>query len=87
MRIAENFKPKANQRYALQVGTGADVGKARIEPITAGGVTPSIVKGGVTFRFGYVPMLGSDAAEKEFIEARATKTGFEIDLPPWFKAD
>jgi len=32
-------------------------------------------------------MLGVDAAEKEYIEARAIKDGYEIDLPAWFKAD
>lgn len=79
-------KLKANATFALKVGTGADKGKARILPAPEG-VTARLLKGGITFRFGYLPMLGTDQAEREFVEARSIDGGFEIDLPAWFKAE
>lgn len=86
LTICKDFKFGDKQRFALQVGDGADKGKGRIV-LAPVGVPARILKGGAVFRFGYVPMLGEDAAEKEFVEAQPIKDGFEIVLPPWFKAD
>ena len=81
-----DFKAKKDQPFTLSVGTGTDAGKARISPAVKG-VVPTHFLHGLVFRFGYVPMLGTDAAEKEFVAVKAIgKDGFEIDLPPWFKA-
>lgn len=85
--VMNGFKPKANDLYALMAGTGADKGRARIVATKAGGVAPRILKGGAVFRFGFCPMLGSDAAEKEFVAVKSIDGGFEIELPAWFKAD
>jgi hypothetical protein len=83
--IAGNFKPKASQLFALQIGDGSDQGKARI--VEAGeGVSPRMLRGGAAFRFGYVPVLGQNAAEKEYVAAKAIKGGFELTLPKWFVA-
>lgn len=82
--ILGTFKPKKDALYEFHVGTGKDVGKARI---VAGkdGVAPSIMKYFVAFRFGFVPTLGEDIADKEFVDSRPVDGGFEIDLPAWFK--
>lgn len=76
--------------WSFMVGTGTDAGKARIMPSATGVHGRMLKAGAMAFRFGYVPMLGKDAAEKEFVEVRAVMSdkgqGFEIDLPPWFKA-
>lgn len=84
--VLTGFKPKESQLFTLQVGSGADAGKARIVPATEG-VKAMVRRGGATFRFGYVPMLGDDQAEKEFVAVKATKDGFEIVLPAWFKPE
>ena len=81
---------KPGQLFTLQLGTGDDAGKGRIVPTTSGGVQCKLLKGGAVFRFGFVPMLGTDAAEKEFVAVRQlpkSTGGFEVDLPAWFKAD
>lgn len=75
-----------NDCFRLQLGTGGDKGKARLVRIK-GGTPVCIQRGGVTLRFGFVPMLGNSAAEKEEIEIRPIDLGFEFDLPAWFKAD
>lgn len=82
--ILGNFKPNKDKLYELHVGTGKDAGKARIIPGGAG-VAPSTLKYCVVFRFGFVPMLGDEIADKEFINGRAIDGGYEIDLPAWFK--
>lgn len=46
---------------------------------------PNMLKNAVAFRFGYVPMLGDEIADKEFVDGFAIDGGFEICLPPWFK--
>lgn len=84
--VMGDFKAKKEQPFALSIGKGADAGKARISPATDG-VAAKHLKGGLVFRFGYVPMLGSDAAEKEFVPVKYTGGNFELDLPAWFKAD
>ncbi|MBN8965845.1 MAG: hypothetical protein J0H89_10810 [Rhizobiales bacterium] len=80
------FKAKKEQTFIIAVGAGVDAGKARILPDTSDGVLAKHLKGGLVFRFGYVPMLGEDSAEKEFVPVKALgKDGFEITLPAWFK--
>ena len=87
--VAEGFTPKKDSTYELQRGTGADAGKARIAPATNGsGRTLAPVKGGYVIRFGYVPYLGTSAAETDYVNARVVDGhAIEIDLPPWFKPD
>ncbi len=84
--IDEALGLKPSQFFVLTVGSGSDSGKARLIPADGLGVAVQIgVRGGATFRFGYVPYLGDDAAEKEFIGVRIHNDGFELDLPAWFK--
>lgn len=78
------FKPHKDKLYEFHVGTGKDAGKARIV-LGVNGVTPSVLKHFIAFRFGYVPMLGDEIADKEFVNGRAIDGGYEIDLPAWFK--
>ncbi len=75
--------------YEFHIGTGTDKGKARILKTNPGsvGVRATILKGGMVLRFGYVPMLGSSAAEKDMVEVKTIDDGFEITLPSWFKGD
>jgi hypothetical protein len=74
-------------RYILMVGDGDDVGKARLMKSSNGeGSKVQVFAGSVSLRFGFVPMLGHDAAEKEDIDVRQVPGGFEIDLPSWFSA-
>lgn len=82
-----SFKAKDGATFALLLGEGKDAGKARIQPTTAGGVAVRMLKGGAVFHFGFVPMLGDDQAEKEFVDVKSVDNGFEIALPAWFKAD
>ncbi len=82
-----DFKAKKEQAFSLSLGIGDDAGKARILATAHGGVLATHLKGGIVFRFGYVPMLGQDAAEKEFVAVKSIGDGFEIDLPAWFKSD
>lgn len=84
--ISGDFKPKATQLFNMLIGHGADAGKARILPATDG-VKPTLLKGGAIFRFGFVPMLGQDAAEKDFVAVKTHGAGFELELPAWFKSD
>lgn len=83
-----SFKYDGKQVFQILIGNGEDVGKARIQPATGTGAAARALKGGLVFRFGYVPMLGDDSAEKEFVSVKAlTNNAFEIVLPAWFKAD
>lgn len=84
--VCADFKAKKDETFTLSLGSGADAGKARIAPTTQGGVLAKHLKGGLVFRFGYVPMLGDDSADKEFIAVKAIgKDTFELTLPAWFK--
>lgn len=87
--IVGDKKPEPSQAFALQLGSGKDAGRLRIVPVSGGGVRARSIRSGLTFFFGHIPLLGADAAEKEFVEARALPDGkgFELDLPAWFKAD
>jgi hypothetical protein len=76
---------KKGDHFVLMIGDGEDVGKARLIKSTNGeGSRVAIFSGAVSLRFGYVPMLGHDAADKEDIDVRQCEGGFEIDLPRWF---
>lgn len=68
------------------VGTGSDAGKARVRPSkSAKAVKPTEFKNAFTWRFGYVPRLGTDAAAGDRVLVRKINDDeFEIDLPPWF---
>lgn len=77
-----------NVKFEFLIGSGPDAGKARIVKGATAGVDPiKMNHGGLVFVFGYVPMLGDDAAEVERVPVKAVKDGFEIELPPWFKPD
>jgi hypothetical protein len=84
--MASGFKPKGNQTFGFFVGSGADAGKAAIRP-HADGVTASGFKNGFVLRFGFVPALGYDAADKEFVKFQATTDSLSIALPAWFKVE
>lgn len=75
--------------WTFQVGTGVDAGIARIVPADVGVHARILAGGAMAFRFGYVPILGKDGAEKEDISVRSIVTekgaGFEFTLPAWFK--
>jgi hypothetical protein len=77
--------------WMLQLGTGDDAGKARIVGVAKGGKHASKARDSLhamTVDFGYVPMLGEDAAAKEYTAIRKISDDeFEIDLPIWFKSD
>jgi len=74
-------------RYVLMIGDGDDAGKARVMKSSNGeGSKVQVFSGCISLRFGYVPMLGHDAAEKEDVDVRQVPGGFEIDLPSWFSA-
>lgn len=85
--LAGGFTVAVTDRFAINLGTGCDAGKVHIVRSSTGGGTAKEFKGAVTFRFGFIPMLGSDAAEKEFVISKPIRDGFEITLPPWFKSD
>lgn len=86
-QLADGFKPKDDSLFELQVGTGPDRGKARIVPSKDGAPVSDLMHCW-KFRFGYVPLLGSDGrAEKTFVDLKKIgKDTFEIVLPEWFSA-
>lgn len=85
--FTEGMTIQKGDRYILMVGDGDDAGKARlVKSANHEGTKVQIFSGCVTLRFGYVPMLGHDAADKEDIDVRQVPEGFEIDLPEWFRA-
>lgn len=87
VRLVNGFKHGPDDRFQLHLGSGNDQGKARIvrSPV---GVKVKPFKHHLIFRFGYVPMLGTDQAAKEDIEVKFLPPhSFEIKLPPWFKSD
>lgn len=71
--------------YVFMIGTGTDRGVARIVENRDGTKGRVVRGGGLAFRFGHVPRLGTDAAAKEFVAVKAIDRGFEIALPEWFK--
>ena len=77
--------------FVLQLGKGADKGRARIVGQNVKNkfsVEPTCMKHTQVFNFGFVPMLGDDAAAQEHIAVRKISDDeFEIDLPPWFKTE
>lgn len=79
------------KHFMLQFGTGKDAGKARISGQNAANkhtVERKDLLHASTFNFGYVPMLGDGAAQKEHVPVRKISDDeFEIDLPPWFKPE
>lgn len=83
--MISGFKPKKDELYEFHVGTGKDAGKARIVP-GKNGISACMLKNAVAFRFGYVPMLGDEIADKEFVDGSAIEGGFELVLPAWFKS-
>lgn len=76
--------------WTFQVGTGQDIGIARIVPADVGVEARPLKAGGLSFHFGYVPVLGKDQAEKETMMVANIVTengnGFQFKLPEWFKA-
>lgn len=79
-------KGKVAERYGLSFGSGKDAGRLRIVP-DAKGIEPGKRMNFLTFSFGFVPMLGDEAAEKEFIDGKLLEggAGWELTLPAWFK--
>ena len=71
--------------YQMLLGDGADAGRARIVRCAdGGGPRAHVLRGSVTFRFGHVPSLGPDAADKETLSVERIDDGFELELPKWF---
>lgn len=80
------------ERFALDGGTGADAGRARISGLAKGAVTKgapaTFLRHALVIRFGYVPGLGEDAAAKDNVGVRKIDDNtWEIDLPSWFKIE
>jgi hypothetical protein len=84
-RSLNNGSIERNDRISLLIGTGSDAGKAKLAKAKDGALARVLRGGAILLRFGYVPMLGIDPAEREAIEVRPNGDGFEFDLPPWFK--
>lgn len=85
--FTEGVDINKGDRFILMVGDGDDAGKARLMKSPNGeGSKVQVFSGSVSLRFGFVPMLGHDAAEREDIDVRQVPGGFEIDLPSWFTA-
>lgn len=84
--VSGAFAPKSNDTFEFHIGTGEDIGKARIMP-GRDGVIPTHFMHAWVFRFGFVPLLGHDAADKEQVDVKMIgKDTFEIALPKWFKS-
>lgn len=78
---------KSGDYFRILLGDGDDAGKARIARCNGGGddaAAATVLRGSVVLRFGHVPILGADAAEKETIELHLVDDGFELELPKWF---
>jgi hypothetical protein len=77
--------------FQLMIGKGQDAMKARIIGQNAKNnytVEPRNLKFSIIYNFGFAPMLGDDIAGQERIAVRKISDDeFEIDLPPWFKAN
>ncbi len=77
--------------FVLQIGRGADKGKARITGQNAKSkatIEPKCMKHTQIFNFGFVPMLGEDIAGLEHVLVRKISDDeFEVDLPLWFKTE
>lgn len=89
--LLSKFKNKDGDRYVLMLGDGPDAKKAMIVKDKDGACKAAHFgrpPGCFSFRFGYLPMMGMNAAEKEFVEVVAeTADSITITLPAWFKAD
>jgi hypothetical protein len=75
-------------RVQLLVGSGKDAGHGLLVKANGkgDGITAHSIRGGaILLRFGYVPMLGSDPAEREPLDFQAVAEGLMFPLPPWFK--
>lgn len=88
--IAGRFDP--TQRYDLLFGTGPDAGKTRVAVAVNGcGRYGRAGLGGGVFKFGYVPALSMDAAEKEFVDflvldpAQHDGAVLELFGPAWLR--
>lgn len=85
--IVNNGYIHKSDRVALLIGSGDDAGRAQLRKGKEGAAVAHVLRGGgIMLRFGYVPMLGVDQAEREELDFRTNGDGFEFDLPPWFKA-
>lgn len=73
------------EKFVLLVGTGADVGKARIRAAgksDKAGIKPSEFKAHLILRFGYVPKLGDEIFDGERCDIRRiSEDEYEIDAP------
>ena len=67
--IAGDPLPEDSDRWGLDLGSGEDAGKLRIVPAMVG-VKCVLLKWVCVWRFGYVPLLGDEAAEIERCEAK-----------------
>lgn len=79
-------------RFVIEIGTGADAGKARVTGVPKGvaGVTSpgTMMKNSLVIRFGEVPALGTDAAAKEACRVEKVQDHiWDITLPAWFKIE
>jgi hypothetical protein len=77
------------EAFRLHLGTGDDAGRARIKGAQlsdAKAVKPHQFLHAMTFKFGFVPSLGDEIADKERVPVRLiNRDEFEIDLPAWWK--
>jgi hypothetical protein len=84
--MVNNGTIKKHDRVGLLIGTSGDTGKARLVKSNGGAALAHTLRGGaILLRFGYVPMLGLDSAEREELDFRVNGEGFEFDLPTWFR--
>lgn len=89
--LAADFKTRDGDTYALLLGSGDDAGKARIRRDAKGTGRCTPLQHTFMFNFGFVPYLGTSAGDREPLQVRAITgkdgSGFEFDLPVWFKPD
>jgi hypothetical protein len=84
--VVNNGAIRKDDRVELMVGTGPDIGRAKLVKSKDGAALAHALRGGgILLRFGYVPLLGTDPAEREPLDFRPDSDGFLFDLPPWFK--
>lgn len=86
---------KQSEPWAILIGSGDMAGTARFLPHPKGTGLGVLIGRCPSLRFGFVPMLGTNAAALEYIDYRivdhpngkTTVKALEIVLPAWFKAD